>query len=114
RRGDFAGGFAAAALRRGCGGSLARAGQHQYWRCECRCGDPRSQSRFGDPRSRDLNGDTRALIGLTPGTATAARTRAAPAARFYVCSLLKILAIQPIPRTPSADGLGAAPPRPAT
>src|SRR5262245_36446622 len=38
-------------------------------------------------------------------------SRAAPAARFYVCSLLKILTIRPIPRTPGADGLGAAPAR---
>jgi len=58
-----------------------------------------------------LSGDTRAFIALAPGTARAGRTRAAPAARFYVCSLLKIRAIRPIARTPSADGLGAAPVR---
>src|SRR5262249_55917296 len=97
RRGDRAGGFAAAALRRGCGGSLARAGQ-QY---------PRS----GDRRSRALSGETGAFIALAPGTARAARPRAAPAARFYICSLLKIRAIRPIPRTPSAYGLGATPAR---
>jgi hypothetical protein len=33
---------------------------------------------------------------------------------FSVCSLLKILAIRPIPRTPSAYGLGAAPARRAS
>src|SRR5262245_50520317 len=94
RRGDLAGGFAAVALRRGCGGSLARAGQ-QYWRSDGR-------------RARALSGDTRAFIELAPGTARAARTRAAPVRGFHICSLLKFLAIRPIPRTPSAYGRGAA------
>src|SRR2546430_534896 len=48
RRGDLAGGFVAAAVRRGCGGSLARAGQ-QY-------------RRSGGPCSRALSSDARALI----------------------------------------------------
>src|SRR5262249_42125495 len=99
RRGRFARGFAAVELRRRCGGSLARAGQ-QY------------PPRPGDRRPRALSGDTRAFIALAPEAASAPRSCAAPRWRFHFFSLFKIRAIRPIPRTPSADGLGAAPARP--
>src|SRR5260221_12041378 len=60
RRGDLAGGFVAAAVRRGCGGSLARAGQ-QY-------------RRSGGPCSRALSSETRALIEPASRPISARRT----------------------------------------